>query len=261
MRPNQAPRGWFGHIPCKRPRGSALSRGDGRQTVALSAFCRLTDLAGMGHVEVGRPSGGGPVGDCGLAPVHRGACTCRALRPPRIRPRQWRDILADGLARQEAIRVRGTVIDHLRRTLTLRIVACPLPARPWAARRAALISDRMGEFTATLRRVAVQVRQQFFDAFYAGQASRRVLRVEDGDADIPDLLSPPPMNRGSGYMSRVVSRVQQDLTGDRRERRSSPPQVASESKPFRSRGQRPSVRRRDAAWHRHPLLRPSSPAW
>jgi len=47
------------------------------------------------------------------------------------------------------------------------------------------------EFTATLRRVAVQVRQQFFDAFYAGQASRRVLRVEDGDADIPDLQSPP----------------------------------------------------------------------
>ena len=25
--------------------------------------------------------------------------------------------------------------------------------------------------------------------------------LEDGDADIPDLQSPPPMNRGSGYMS------------------------------------------------------------
>jgi hypothetical protein len=25
-------------------------------------------------------------------------------------------------------------------------------------------------------------------------------RLEEGDADMPDLQSPPPMNRGSGYM-------------------------------------------------------------
>jgi hypothetical protein len=37
---------------------------------------------------------------------------------PRARPRQWREILADALAGHEAISVRGTVIDHLRRTPT-----------------------------------------------------------------------------------------------------------------------------------------------
>jgi hypothetical protein len=47
----------------------------------------------------------------------------------RARPRQWRDILASALAEHEAISVRGTVIDHLRRT--------PTRAEITAARRAA----------------------------------------------------------------------------------------------------------------------------
>jgi hypothetical protein len=47
----------------------------------------------------------------------------------RARPRQWRDILAAALAQQEAISVRGTVINHLRRT--------PTRAEITAARRAA----------------------------------------------------------------------------------------------------------------------------
>jgi hypothetical protein len=46
----------------------------------------------------------------------------------RARPRQWRDILASALAEHEAISVRGTVIDHLRRT--------PTRAEITAARRA-----------------------------------------------------------------------------------------------------------------------------
>ena len=48
---------------------------------------------------------------------------------PRTRPRQWRDILAFALAQREIISVRGTVIDHLRRT--------PTRAEATAARRAA----------------------------------------------------------------------------------------------------------------------------
>jgi hypothetical protein len=47
----------------------------------------------------------------------------------RARPRQWRDILASALAEHEAISVRGTVINHLRRT--------PTRAEITAARRAA----------------------------------------------------------------------------------------------------------------------------
>ena len=47
----------------------------------------------------------------------------------RARPRQWRDLLASGLAEHEAISVRGTVINHLRRT--------PTRAEITAARRAA----------------------------------------------------------------------------------------------------------------------------
>jgi hypothetical protein len=60
-----------------------------------------------------------------------------AMRPPgrpkatkgRARPRQWREILTDALARQEAISVRATAIDHLRRT--------PTRAEITAVRRAA----------------------------------------------------------------------------------------------------------------------------
>ena len=37
-------------------------------------------------------------------------------RTPRPRPRQWREIPADSLARQEAVSIRSTVISHLRRT-------------------------------------------------------------------------------------------------------------------------------------------------
>lgn len=37
---------------------------------------------------------------------------------PRTHPRQWRQILTDALARQDAVSVRGTVVDHLRRTPT-----------------------------------------------------------------------------------------------------------------------------------------------
>jgi hypothetical protein len=48
----------------------------------------------------------------------------------RARPRQWRDLLASALAEHEAISVRGTVINHLRRTTTTR-------AEITAARRAA----------------------------------------------------------------------------------------------------------------------------
>ena len=47
----------------------------------------------------------------------------------RARPRQWRDLLASALAEHEAISVRGTVINHLRRT--------PTRAEITAARRAA----------------------------------------------------------------------------------------------------------------------------
>jgi hypothetical protein len=47
----------------------------------------------------------------------------------RARPRQWRDILADALARREVISVRGTITNHLRRT--------PTRAEITAARRAA----------------------------------------------------------------------------------------------------------------------------
>jgi hypothetical protein len=47
----------------------------------------------------------------------------------RARPRQWRDILTSALAEHEAISVRGTVINHLRRT--------PTRAEITAARRAA----------------------------------------------------------------------------------------------------------------------------
>jgi hypothetical protein len=47
----------------------------------------------------------------------------------RARPRQWRDILTAALAQQEAISVRGTVTDHLRRP--------PTRAEITAARRAA----------------------------------------------------------------------------------------------------------------------------
>jgi hypothetical protein len=47
----------------------------------------------------------------------------------RARPRQWRDILAAALVRQEAISVRGTIISYLRRT--------PTRAEITAARRAA----------------------------------------------------------------------------------------------------------------------------
>jgi hypothetical protein len=62
------------------------------------------------------------------APV--GLLHCRrAGSPTRARPRQWREILADALAQREAISVRSTVIDHLRRT--------PTRAEATAARRAA----------------------------------------------------------------------------------------------------------------------------
>jgi hypothetical protein len=47
----------------------------------------------------------------------------------RVRPRQWRDLLASALAEHEAISVRGTVINHLGRT--------PTRAEITAARRAA----------------------------------------------------------------------------------------------------------------------------
>jgi hypothetical protein len=47
----------------------------------------------------------------------------------RARPHNWRDILAAALAQHEAISVRGTVINHLRRT--------PTRAEITAARRAA----------------------------------------------------------------------------------------------------------------------------
>ena len=47
----------------------------------------------------------------------------------RARPRQWRDLLASALAEHEAISVRGTVINHLRRM--------PTRAEITAARRAA----------------------------------------------------------------------------------------------------------------------------
>jgi hypothetical protein len=58
---------------------------------------------------------------------------------PRTRPRQWRDILAAALIRQEVISVRGTVISHLRRT--------PTRAEITAARRAAHSLAASGQAT------------------------------------------------------------------------------------------------------------------
>jgi hypothetical protein len=62
-----------------------------------------------------------------------GSYTADVPRAPspryRPRPRQWRDILTFALAQREAISVRSTVINHLRRT--------PTRAEITAARRAA----------------------------------------------------------------------------------------------------------------------------
>jgi hypothetical protein len=60
-------------------------------------------------------------------------------RAPRAHPRQWREILTDALARQDVVSVRGTVIDHLRRT--------PTRAEISAARRAAHRLEASGQAT------------------------------------------------------------------------------------------------------------------
>jgi hypothetical protein len=94
------------------------------------------------------------------------------IRPPgrpkatraRAHPRRWRQILTDALTRQDAVSVRGTVIDHLRRTPTRAEIA--------AARRAAHGLAASGQAT------ILRVRSPGFD----GPGSAHLILARPGAA-------------------------------------------------------------------------------
>lgn len=139
----------------------------------------------------------------------------------RARPRKWRDILAAALAQQEAISVRGTVINHLRREPTrAEITAARRAAHGLAASgRATILRFKLSEIDGPgsphliLARPGSAMRRGVFDDLAeASVADRTLLRFEPLvmaqelattvellsaaiQAIPPDLLNPPEAER------------------------------------------------------------------